>query len=95
MHGIYNFQEALLFYDYFLTFDKEIQLFWNRKLTGPSVIFYLNRYSMLVNAIAVILQYPTVIPQIPMVSICATTVKLVLTYSSEASKDTRASCCAQ
>jgi len=33
-----------LFFDYFLTFDLEVKSLWKRPLTGPSVLFLLNRY---------------------------------------------------
>ncbi|RPD55564.1 hypothetical protein L227DRAFT_566527 [Lentinus tigrinus ALCF2SS1-6] len=38
---------ALVLYDYFLTFDLEVELFWRRKFTGASVLFALNRYMMI------------------------------------------------
>ena len=31
-------------YDYVLTFAQEVQLIWGRKITGASVLFWLNRY---------------------------------------------------
>ena len=38
---------ALVLYDYLLTFDRELDLIWRRKWTGPSVLFVVNRYSAL------------------------------------------------
>lgn len=35
---------AFLLYDFLLTFDKEIQLFWRKPLSAASMLFYLNRY---------------------------------------------------
>ncbi|TBU44167.1 hypothetical protein BD309DRAFT_862854 [Dichomitus squalens] len=36
---------ALFVYDYLMTFDSEVALFWlPRRITGSSVIFFLNRY---------------------------------------------------
>ncbi|KAM5530760.1 hypothetical protein V8D89_015567 [Ganoderma adspersum] len=35
---------ALLVYDYILLLDKEIELFWKRKVTGASLLFLFNRY---------------------------------------------------
>ncbi|EJC98291.1 uncharacterized protein FOMMEDRAFT_162057 [Fomitiporia mediterranea MF3/22] len=35
---------ALLVYDYFLTLEQEIKLFWRAKLTITRVLFFLNRY---------------------------------------------------
>lgn len=40
--------EALLFYDYVLTFSREIRCIWHRKFTGATVLFLLNRYIFLV-----------------------------------------------
>ncbi len=31
-------------YDYILLLDREIELFWNRKVTGASLLFLVNRY---------------------------------------------------
>ena len=31
-------------YDYILLLDKEIELFWKRKVTGASLLFLVNRY---------------------------------------------------
>ena len=35
---------ALLAYEYLITLDREIALFWKRKLTGASVLFLCTRY---------------------------------------------------
>ena len=35
---------ALVFYDYVITLDHEINLFWKRKFTGATILFLLNRY---------------------------------------------------
>ena len=35
---------ALLLYEYIVTFDLEIDLFWKQKITMASVLFGLNRY---------------------------------------------------
>ena len=34
-------------YEYLLTLDQEVNLFWRRKLTGASVLYFLNRYLLL------------------------------------------------
>lgn len=52
---------AVYFYDYFLTFDREVELFWKRKFTGASMIFYLNRYTTIVQFILLLLQDNTVL----------------------------------
>ncbi|KAL1938038.1 hypothetical protein VTO73DRAFT_12049 [Trametes versicolor] len=50
-----NFAEAtLIFYEYCITIDNEIRLIWQRKISGASVLFFLNRYIMIFdNAITV------------------------------------------
>ena len=35
---------AMLFYDFTLTFDREVNLFWSKKFTGASALFFLIRY---------------------------------------------------
>ncbi|OSX61290.1 hypothetical protein POSPLADRAFT_1182434 [Postia placenta MAD-698-R-SB12] len=39
---------TLIFYDYFLTFSREVRCIWGRKFSGATVIFMLNRYLTLV-----------------------------------------------
>ena len=39
-------------YEFTITFNKEVELFWKRKITLSSVLFLLNRYlSLIVNMI--------------------------------------------
>ncbi|KAJ6571497.1 hypothetical protein B0H19DRAFT_1372569 [Mycena capillaripes] len=46
---------TLLFYDYILTADQEIQAYWGARITWATALFYLNRYvSMIGNAVAII-----------------------------------------
>ena len=35
---------ALLLFEYALTLDREVAMFWKRKATGASVLFLSNRY---------------------------------------------------
>ena len=44
LHAIYA---ALVIYEYLVTFTTEVQLFWMRELTGASILFFINRYLML------------------------------------------------
>ncbi|KAI8986886.1 hypothetical protein BD414DRAFT_461354 [Trametes punicea] len=39
---------AWLAFEYLITLDREVSLVWTRKFNGASVIFFLNRYIMLV-----------------------------------------------
>ncbi len=38
---------AMFWYEYIITLDREINLFWNKKITGATVLFLVNRYSTL------------------------------------------------
>ncbi|KAI0642053.1 hypothetical protein C8Q79DRAFT_1013933 [Trametes meyenii] len=40
---------TMLAYDYIITFNEEIKLFWSRKITGASVLFFIIRYAALLN----------------------------------------------
>ena len=40
---------ALLVYEYLITFSAEVDLFWRRKPTAASVLFFANRYMVLIN----------------------------------------------
>ncbi|KAI0641919.1 hypothetical protein C8Q79DRAFT_986348, partial [Trametes meyenii] len=42
---------ALLAYEYLITFDREVHLFWRSSFTGASVLFFLNRYLPLITII--------------------------------------------
>ncbi|KAJ3547393.1 hypothetical protein NM688_g5405 [Phlebia brevispora] len=46
---------ALIWYDYALTFNGEIQQMWKRKFSWISLLYYANRYSLLINAVIVML----------------------------------------
>ena len=35
---------AFLLYDYLLTLNMEVKLFWRQPLSAASILFYLNRY---------------------------------------------------
>ncbi|RPD72646.1 hypothetical protein L226DRAFT_614790 [Lentinus tigrinus ALCF2SS1-7] len=48
---------ALLIYDFVLTFDREVELFWKRKLTSASVLFILTRYIAIVRVLLSIMGY--------------------------------------
>ncbi|KAI1786020.1 hypothetical protein LXA43DRAFT_82931, partial [Ganoderma leucocontextum] len=38
---------VLIVYEYFITFGAEVELFWRKKITGSSVLFFPNRYLVL------------------------------------------------
>ncbi|KAI0765603.1 hypothetical protein BD413DRAFT_573984 [Trametes elegans] len=39
---------TFLLYDYLLTLEQEVKLFWNRKFTGASALFFFTRYATLI-----------------------------------------------
>ena len=39
---------ALIFFEYLLTFDQEVKLFWRKRLTGAGVLFLANRYTTII-----------------------------------------------
>ena len=44
-----SFSIALLAFEYLITFGQEVELLWKRKLTGASVLFFFNRYLILLS----------------------------------------------
>ncbi|KAI0668954.1 hypothetical protein C8Q78DRAFT_978330, partial [Trametes maxima] len=42
---------AIVVYEYLLTFQMERRVIWNRKLTVPTVLYLLNRYTLLLFAL--------------------------------------------
>lgn len=40
--------EALLAFEYVITLDRELELIWERRTTGASVLFMLTRYTSLI-----------------------------------------------
>ncbi|OSX61821.1 hypothetical protein POSPLADRAFT_1144208 [Postia placenta MAD-698-R-SB12] len=47
--------ETYYLYDCIITFDREVEVIWTRKLTGASVLYILNRYLCAVNQVISIL----------------------------------------
>ncbi|KAJ6527158.1 hypothetical protein B0H19DRAFT_1385540 [Mycena capillaripes] len=57
---------ALLFYDYFLTFEWEVSRYWARpNLSWATIFFFLNRYGTLLGNIPVVIQYFWTTPSTP------------------------------
>ena len=48
---------ALIIYEFLITLDTEVRLFWGREITGASVVFFVNRYMMLVYAVFSMWEY--------------------------------------
>ena len=46
-----NNTPALLAYEYIVTFDREVNLFWAQKITMASILFLANRYIALSTAL--------------------------------------------
>ena len=42
---------ALIFFEYLLTFDQEVRLFWGKKITGAVALFFVNRYTTIIYTI--------------------------------------------
>ena len=38
---------AMILYEYIITFDQEVKLFWNKKWNGATTLFLVNRYLVL------------------------------------------------
>ena len=38
------YHSVILLYDYTITFPYEVRLFWQKKATGATVLFFANRY---------------------------------------------------
>lgn len=45
---------ALIFYEYLATFPAEVRYFWRRRITGASLLFFANRYLVLVYSAALL-----------------------------------------
>ncbi|KAJ7216882.1 hypothetical protein C8J57DRAFT_1395914 [Mycena rebaudengoi] len=57
---------ALLFYDYFLTFEWEVSRYWARpNRSWATILFFLNRYGTLLGNIPVVIQYFWTTPSTP------------------------------
>lgn len=64
-HGVDNVHsdrfmtlKALIWFDYLLTFNGEIQEIWKRRLSWVTMLYHVNRYSLLVSsATLVIMQF--------------------------------------
>lgn len=47
-HTVFTTSSVLLVYEYIITFDKEVELFWRGSMTRASALFLFNRYLSLV-----------------------------------------------
>jgi len=52
----YYATDALICYDYCLTFDREVKYFWKAKLTPMSLLFYVIRYSAVTSTALIIVE---------------------------------------
>ena len=41
----------MIFFEYLLTFDQEVRLFWGKKPTGAVALFFANRYATIIYTI--------------------------------------------
>ena len=57
---------VLVIYEYLVTFSTEVQLFWAGEVTGASVLFFVNRYMLLVYTLFALFQF---LPDISTVSV--------------------------
>ncbi|TFY51189.1 hypothetical protein EVJ58_g10696 [Rhodofomes roseus] len=65
---------ALVMYDYITTFPREVELYWMPcKLSGPTVIFFTNRYTLVFYAVASVLNLPAWSTPLRHVSPCEAT----------------------
>jgi hypothetical protein len=64
---------VVLYFDWLLTFSQEVETFWKSKLTGPTVLFLLNRYIPIIGVILEMSAYFTDVFS-PEVSLVSTTV---------------------
>ena len=46
---------ALIFFEYIITFDQEVKLFWGKKSTSAMILFLANRYTTIAYTIYYIL----------------------------------------
>ncbi|KAI0659997.1 hypothetical protein C8Q70DRAFT_1053251 [Cubamyces menziesii] len=51
-------EAALIFHEYFITLDSEVRLIWRRRITGASILFFLNRYIMIFDNVITLASYP-------------------------------------
>ena len=61
---------VLIFFEYLITVDQEVTLFWGKRLTGAVTLFFANRYTTIIYTIYYILL--TLVPAIvktPQVSV--------------------------
>ena len=52
---------VLVLYEHLVTFNTEVQLFWAGGVTGASVLFFANRYMLLVYALLTLFQLSPII----------------------------------
>ena len=46
-HGLLIISIVIIIYDWLITIREEVNLFWNRRFSGASILFLCNRYFVL------------------------------------------------
>ena len=78
------YRPAILYLDYILTFDMEVERFWQRQFSWVSVGFFLNRYIAVITHIPVMLEFfGSRLPSVSYTMIHATQLHIDLQVSTE------------
>ena len=65
------FLSALIFYEYAITFNNEVRLIWRRRITAASVLFFLNRYIMILDNIVTLISFPAMSNRVSSEDLCS------------------------
>ena len=52
-----TFLQAFYIYEYIITLDREVELFWKKKVNGGAAIFLSNRYIPLITQLMYLVEY--------------------------------------
>ncbi len=63
---------ALVVYDFVITLDREMKLFWTRRFTGATVLFFTIRYMPLLYGILGVVKYVPINPSASLILLNST-----------------------
>ena len=76
---------VFVFWEYAITFSDEVEMFWKRRFSGASALFFVNRYVVLSVNILNLIGYAILSDRVRLLSVYAGTDQLTqLTASSRA-----------
>ena len=70
-----------LVYEYVITFDLEVHMFWHGQWTGASILFFMNRYVPILAYVVTLLEFISMSDEVRAISLQVEALQLVMILS--------------